>query len=81
MSPMTSDVFSKALALPNNERAALARQLLQSLESDPPDSAWEDAWAEELDRRIAKLEAGNVATRDWRDVIASIEKKLQERPR
>jgi putative addiction module component (TIGR02574 family) len=77
----TADVFTRALALPSNERAALARQLLQSLEAEPADSDWETAWAEELDRRIARLESGKAGTRDWREVIAEIEKKLQVRAR
>jgi putative addiction module component (TIGR02574 family) len=78
MSSLTNEVFSRALALPIKDRAALARRLLESLESEPPYADWETAWAEELDRRIAKVEAGNVETRDWREVIANIE-KLEKR--
>ncbi len=81
MSPATSDVFSKALALPSKDRAALARQLLESLDTEQPDANWESAWAQELDRRIAVVESGNVEMRDWRDVIANIEQKLRERNR
>lgn len=81
MNNTTSDIFSMALALPSKDRAALARELIQSLDEEPPDADWETAWVEELDRRIANIEAGNVQTRDWRVVIASIDKKLQERAR
>ncbi|MBI3181255.1 MAG: addiction module protein [Myxococcales bacterium] len=56
------DVLSEALALPAEERARIAHQLILSLEEEPPadPAAVERAWAEEIRRRIDDLEAGRV---------------------
>ena len=42
-----SDVSVKALSLPSEERALLARELIRSLESEP-DEGLEEAWVQEL---------------------------------
>jgi putative addiction module component (TIGR02574 family) len=50
-----------ALDLPPNERAALAAELLDSLDA----SAHEDtsaAWETEIDRRVHELDSGEVTT-------------------
>ena len=53
-------ILGAALALPANERVALAEQLLESLEGT--DQAEIDAaWAAEADRRIEALEKGDTA--------------------
>lgn len=48
---------SEALKLTLGERAALAQRLLASLDED---SEIEDAWAAEIERRIADVESGAV---------------------
>lgn len=59
-----------ALALPLGEREELALDLLASLEPGDPD--WEDAWASELDRRLADVRSGAVKTVAWEDVKRDI---------
>jgi hypothetical protein len=44
---------NEALALPLDERAALARDLLLSLD-EPADSGAEEAWAEDANRRLSR---------------------------
>ena len=53
MTPHSEDVFQAALALPAEERVALAEQLLDSLQPLPEQAAIAQAWAEEIDRRLA----------------------------
>jgi putative addiction module component (TIGR02574 family) len=48
---------AEALRLPAAERALLVQALVASLDED---SAVEDAWAVEVDRRLAQIEAGEV---------------------
>jgi putative addiction module component (TIGR02574 family) len=48
---------AEALKLAPGERAALAQRLLASLEED---TEIEDAWAQEVERRIAEVESGAV---------------------
>ena len=61
------DILKEALALPSEERAALAAFLLDSLDTDVDEDA-EAAWAIEVNRRITELDAGAVKTIAWAEV-------------
>jgi putative addiction module component (TIGR02574 family) len=82
MSPEVSDLLKRAMALPVEERAALANTLLDSLETANPLAAnrsVEDAWDEEVARRIADLKAGRAVTVPWeqlhRELLAMVGEK------
>ena len=56
--PATLDaVTQEALVLPPDQRLALARQLLESVDLEPEPGA-EAAWEAEIARRIARFKAG-----------------------
>lgn len=61
------DILKEALALPSEERAALAASLLDSLDTDVDEDA-DAAWAIEVDRRMTELDAGAVKTISWEEV-------------
>jgi putative addiction module component (TIGR02574 family) len=61
------DILKEALALPGEERAALAGYLLDSLQADIVEDA-EAAWAIEANRRVAELDSGTVKTIPWAEV-------------
>jgi putative addiction module component (TIGR02574 family) len=63
MSPEISELLKRALALPVDERAALANTLLDSLGG--PDESVQEAWDEEVARRIKDLKAGKAVTVPW----------------
>ena len=73
------------MALPRDERVTLARQLLVSLDENSDDDATaidpeiEAAWVEEAIRRSRAYDAGETTARDWREVVAEIEQKLDQR--
>ncbi len=75
MSLMTERILQDALALPDDQRAELATRLLQSLDRVVDPDA-EEAWAIEIERRCAALDAGEAVTSDWYDVRRRIEKEL-----
>jgi len=52
-----NQIESEALALPVQDRAALAQRLLLSLE-DITESEFEQLWAEESVRRVAEFDSG-----------------------
>ena len=56
MSTRMQDILAAALALPELERAALLRQLSESLPDD--DEFWDKEFVQELDRRRAEIESG-----------------------
>jgi putative addiction module component (TIGR02574 family) len=63
MSPEVSDLLKRALALSSEERAALANTLLDTLE--PSNLSVQEAWDEEVARRIEDLKAGRAVTVPW----------------
>jgi putative addiction module component (TIGR02574 family) len=67
MPQTVSQIFLEAADLPENDRATLAGLLIDSLEG-PPDPDIEAAWAAEIERRVAEVEAGTVKTIPWEEV-------------
>jgi putative addiction module component (TIGR02574 family) len=63
------ELYERAAELPPSDRAELAGLLLESIE-DPPDEGVEDAWAAEIERRMADYRAGLVRTIPWSEVRA-----------
>jgi putative addiction module component (TIGR02574 family) len=57
----TAEMLAKILRLPAEERARLALELIRSLDGEPEVGA-DEAWAEEIDRRGAEVEAGTAET-------------------
>ena len=77
MSPETSDLLKRALALPVDERAALANTLLDSLEV--ADKSVQDAWDKEVARRMEDLKAGKVVTVPWEELHRELLARVNER--
>lgn len=68
----------EALALPLDERAALAKDLLLSLD-EAAESGTEGAWAEELGRRAQAVADGTATLVDWADAEKRIAARLNVR--
>jgi putative addiction module component (TIGR02574 family) len=74
MARATRDLLSEALELPLDDRAKLAAELLESLEAAEADV--ENAWAGEIERRVAAARAGELASTDWRAVLDRVEREV-----
>ena len=72
MSQSARDLTALALDLPEEERLALATELIDSVEGHA-DPEWEQAWLDELERR---REAGSDNAKPWSDVRVRILRKL-----
>jgi putative addiction module component (TIGR02574 family) len=70
----THELLSEALELPLDERAKIAAELLESLEEAEADV--EEAWAREIERRVAAARVGELASTDWRTVLDRIEREV-----
>jgi len=68
-------LLSVALDLPESRRAEMAVRLLESLDSDK-DTDVDAAWAEEIERRCAALDAGDAVTSDWDEFRSRIERDV-----
>lgn len=77
MSPELSDLLRQALALPVEERAALANTLLDSLEA--ADESVEDAWDAEVAQRMEALRAGKAVTVPWEQLHRELLAMMNER--
>ena len=64
----------RAMTLTVSERAALAQRLLASLDEDQD---LDDAWAAELDRRIAAVESGEMKTIPIAEALAQVRATLE----
>ena len=68
MSASLEQIEEQARALSAEERAKLAESLLESLHS--PVSEVEAAWAEEIERRVAAFDRGELPSYPAEDVFA-----------
>jgi putative addiction module component (TIGR02574 family) len=65
----------EALALPAEQRAELAVELLASLDEDISDADPDEidrAWGEEMQRRSAQIASGDVKTLTWDEVLDQV---------
>jgi putative addiction module component (TIGR02574 family) len=74
MTKAPPQLVKKALSLPPEARADLVEQLITSL-SDAEQSEIDRAWAEEADRRMRAIEAGEMEVVDGEEIL----KKLRRR--
>jgi putative addiction module component (TIGR02574 family) len=67
-------ILAEAMTLPEREREELALELLASLPKPQGELADDDpAFAEEIQRRVAEVRAGNTQGVSWEELRASIE--------
>jgi putative addiction module component (TIGR02574 family) len=71
MTEAAQHVLDQALKLSPEERAALAHDLLASLDGEP-DEGVDSAWAAEAERRARKLLSGEDPGHAWEDVCARL---------
>ena len=71
----SEELLSKALQLPEHDRAELARRLLESLDEERSNEV-DEAWLAEIERRCAAVDAGEAVTSDWNDVRQRIEREI-----
>lgn len=79
MTVISGSVFEAALALPDEQRANLAYQLLGSLRPVGALSEDDDHFDLELERRMQAYEAGETTASSWDEVDARLTKSLAVR--
>ena len=62
-----AEILKAALALPTEDRAALAGSLLESLDIEVDEDV-QTAWTNEVNRRVTELDRGAVKTIPWTEV-------------
>jgi putative addiction module component (TIGR02574 family) len=79
MNTLLDELRTRARQLSTEERADLALQLIQSLDSDKGTSTqeWEAAWLAECERRLQRYEAGEDLGVPFEDVLKRARSRLR----
>ena len=75
----TVELRSSVLSLPTEERAALAHDLIASLDAENADPISNSLWATEIERRARDVADGKVALVDADEVHAEAARRLRAR--
>ena len=75
---LAAEKVAEVLALPEEDRAFLARQLIASLDESADEDA-ETQWQEVIERRSREIEEGKVACRPVEQVVREVRQKLHAR--
>ena len=81
MTSRAQALLREALALPADERADVAAELLASLDDAPAEdpAEVEAAWAREIERRARRVMNGESTGESWEDVRARLMSRLTAR--
>lgn len=71
MTRVVEELYEKASELPPEDRAELAGMLLESID-DAAEEGVAEAWAAEIEKRMADYRAGRVRTIPWSEVRARL---------
>lgn len=75
MSSAFSELKKRVSELTEQERAELALSLIESLDG-PADSDVEEAWRQEIERRVKQVERGEVQLVAAEEVFARVRRRL-----
>jgi putative addiction module component (TIGR02574 family) len=72
--PQANELLKQVLELPLDERAKMAAELLESLSE--AEEGVEEAWASEIQSRVAAVRAGELESTDWRLVLDEVDREV-----
>ena len=75
---LARDILDDALHLPASDRAAIAAELIASIDGEA-DVDVDVTWATEIERRVRRVHSGESKGSPWPEVRARIEAKLRAR--
>ena len=78
MTPQVSDVLEKVLALSIQERGLLIDHLIESLDEGPAEEGVEEAWGEEIKRRVDDIRSGKVKMIPGERVLRELAKEFPD---
>jgi putative addiction module component (TIGR02574 family) len=78
MTPQVSEVLEKALALSTQERGLLIDHLIESLDEGPPEEGVDEAWDEEIKRRVEDIRSRKVKMIPGERVLRELAKEFPD---
>jgi hypothetical protein len=73
-----AEITEEALQLPQSDQYKLARVLLENAELNG-DPQVDQAWEEEIEKRIAAIKSGKAKGRPFADVLREIDQQLRQK--
>ena len=73
------ELRDELMKLPADERLELAEELYGSVPGDIDEPGWDQAWADEIRRRIEDIRAGRVEGVPAAEVFANVRERLARR--
>lgn len=74
MATTAKDLYEQSMQLDEQERTVLAGLILENLE--PADVDVEQAWVQEIEKRIAEMDASTTELVSWESVRTKLSRKL-----
>jgi len=78
LTPQVSEVLEKALALSTQERGLLIDHLIESLDEGPAEEGVEEAWDQEIKRRVDDIRSGKVKMIPGEQVLRELAKEFPD---
>jgi putative addiction module component (TIGR02574 family) len=78
LTPQVSEVLEKALALSTQERGLLIDHLIESLDEGLAEEGVEEAWAEEIKRRVEEIRSGKIKMIPGEQVLRELAKEFPD---
>jgi putative addiction module component (TIGR02574 family) len=78
MTPYALEVLEKALALCTHDRSMLIDQRIESLDEGQVEEGSEEAWGEEIKRRVDKIRSGKVKMIAGEQVFRELAKEFPD---
>lgn len=78
MTPQVSEILEKALALSTQERGLLIDHLIESLDEGPAEEGVEEAWDEEIKRRVDDIRSGKAKMIPGEQVLRELAKEFPD---
>jgi putative addiction module component (TIGR02574 family) len=78
MTPQVSEVLEKALTLSTQDRGLLIDRLIESLDEGPAEEGVEEAWSEEIKRRVDDIRSGKVKMIPYKEVRRRLTARLRD---
>jgi len=78
MNPKVAEVLDKAMALSSDERGLLIDRLVESLDDAAPEEGLDEAWADEIRRRVDEIRFGKVKMIPGDQVLRELAKEFPD---
>ena len=78
MRSQVSEVLDKALTLSTKERGQLIDRLIESLDEGPAEDGVEEAWGQEIKRRVDEIRSGKAKMIPGEQVLRELAKEFPD---